>query len=222
MPVLAATATYGSYYFQHNAVYATAQAAASASNQGSTPAIGQESTTAGGGEYWVYRAGLIFDTSTIPSDAAIISATLAIRGLTDSSVNDFDLTVVNGSALSNPMALADYGGLLAATASGGIISSTAWSLSAYNSITLNATGLGFITKAGTTKLALRSSKDISVTAPTLGDAYDEWIEGYGEDTTNPAKLTVSYEAKGNLFVKAEKLHYVSYTGIEYYIQGIAV
>ena len=221
MPVLAATATYDSYYMGRDAVYATAQAATAASNQGPTPAIGQESGP-NPDEYFVWRGGLFFDTSSIPSDAAVISATLAVRGLTDSSVNDFDITVVNGSALSNPRAFADYGGLLAATASGGIISSTAWSLIADNEISLNAVGLGFITKAGTTKLALRSSKDISATPPTFGNAYDEWVECYGIDAIYPAKLTVSYEAKGNLFVKAERLHYVSYTGVERYIQGTAV
>lgn len=221
MPVLAATATYDSYYFQHNAVYATAQAATAASNKGSVPAIGQEST-ATGPDYFIYRSGIHFDTSSIPSDAAVISATLSLYGLTNSSVNDFNLTIVNGSALSNPAVLADYGALLAATASAGTINTSTWSLVAYNDITLNATGLGYITKAGTTKLALRSSKDISATAPTLGDAFDEWIEAIGQDATNPAKLTVSYEKRGNLFVKAENLHYVDYNGAERYILGTAV
>ena len=209
MPVLAATSTYSSFYIQSNAVYATAHDAV---NAGTTYAgtssidVGQYE---GGGSYDIHRGGLFFNTSTIPSDAAVISATLAVRGLTDSSVNDFDITVVNGSALSNPRAFADYGGLLAATASGGIISSTAWSLIADNEISLNAVGLGFITKAGTTKLALRSSKDISATPPTFGNAYDEWVECYGIDDIYPAKLTISYEAKGNLFVKAERFPFAS-------------
>ena len=218
MPVLAATAEYGSAYRKTHAVYLTAHDAATTEtlNGVQFAYVGQNI------DYTINRGGLFFNTLSIPSDAAIISATLSLYVDTDFSTTDFNVTVVNGSALIYPPAQtgqnAVYGNLLAATASGGIISSSALSGTAYNDISLNATGLGFITKAGTTKLALRSSRDIASTVPT----NDEYVYFNGDDPTNPAKLTVSYEAKGNLFVKAERLHYVSYTGIEYYIQGIAV
>ncbi len=215
MPVLTVETDYSSSYYKDDVVYATAQGAASAEVMSSVPEMGQDIIT---GTYQVNRGGLFFDTSTIPSDAAIISAYLSLYCYSDNSTTDFNVTVVSGSALNNIRLVADYGGLLAATASGGTISSSAITLSAYNTLTLNATGLGFITKAGTTKLALRSSRDIAVTTPTNA----ERVEVLGIDATNPAKLTISYEAKGNLFVKAENLHYVSYTGIERYIQGIAV
>ena len=215
MPVLTAEADYSSSYYKDDVVYATAQGAASSEVMASVPEIGQDIIA---GTYQVNRGGLFFDTSTIPSDAAIISAYLSLYCYSDNSTTDFNVTVVNGSALSNPRANADYGGLLAATTSGGTISSSAITLSAYNTLTLNATGLGFITKAGTTKLALRSSRDIAITTPTNA----ERLELLGIDATNPAKLTVSYEKKGNLFVKAENLHYVDYNGAERYILGTAV
>ena len=224
MPVLAATVYFNTKLAASASVagtagtagYTDAHDAAAASFTPFGDINGQE--LQGSAQYAIYRNGLFFNTSTIPSDAAIISATLSVYGVADSSLTDFNLTIVNGSALSNPYNANDYGALLAATASGGILSSTAWSNTSYNEIPLNSIGLGFITKAGTTKVAIRSSRDISSTRPT----GFEWIEFLSVDETNPAKLTVSYEAKGNLFVKAERLHYVSYTGIEYYIQGIAV
>lgn len=218
MPVLAATTTYDSFYTASGTVYATIHDAANANQvaSGQPLYIGQE--LQGSNNYAVYRTGLHFNTSTIPSDAAVISATLSLYGNADSSQTDFNLTIVNGSALSNPGVVADYGGLLAATASAGTIGSSSWILSAYNDITLNTVGLGFITKAGTTKLGLKSSRDINSNVPT----QLEFVLALGLDETNPAKLTITYASKGNIFVKAANLHYVSYTGVERYILGTAV
>ena len=220
MPVLAATATYSSFYIQSNAVYLTAHDAVNAGTTYAGTASIDVGQYEGNGSYDVHRGGLFFNTSSIPSDAAIVSATLSLYDDGDFSQVDFNLTIVNGSALSNPAVAADYGALLAATASAGSKNTSTWALAAYNDITLNATGLGYITKAGTTKLALRSSREISSSVPA--STTDEFVLFIGASTANPAKLTISYASKGNLFVKAENLHYVSDTGVERYIPGIAV
>jgi len=224
MAQLIAEATYGSYYYASDAVYATAQAAANATGRGVVPAVGQEST-ATGPLYVIYRGGLEFDTSSIPLSAGITAAALSLYGLTDSTVNDFDLTVVDGTDLANPREIADYGDLLDDITSGGTINTSTWSITGYNDITLNAAGLAMIVKGGTTKFGFRSSKDISATAPTLGDAYDEWIEFYGQDATYPAKLTITYfsgEGQGIIAIVETRLHYVDAYGTERYIQGTAI
>ncbi len=217
MATLTVTASYASWYYLDSQVYATTHNATSAGYAGAEPVLGQDFFTP---TYRIYRAGLFFDTSSILSSAIISTAILSLYGLWDDSTTaDFDLTVVNGSALNNPRVVADYGGLLTATISGGTINSSLWSLSGYNDITLNSTGISFITKAGTTKLGLRSSRDINSNAPT----GMENVEAYGVDVTYPAKLTITYidsgEGAGAYAVVEKYWYYIDAYGTHRYIEG---
>jgi hypothetical protein len=128
-------------------------------------AIGQGSV--GNRSYYIQRGALFFDTSSLPDTAVITAATLSLYGYFDESETEFDITVVDGSLLNDPLVSLDYSDLLIQTTSGGILNTVGFSTSGYNDIPLNAAGMGWISKTGITKLGLRSSRDITATAPVV-------------------------------------------------------
>jgi hypothetical protein len=119
----------------------------------------------GSAAYTVWRGVLFFDTSSLPDDCTISSAVLSLYGHDDDSTVDFDITVVDGSMLDEPLVAADYGLLKNQTVSGGSFNTSDFQYS-YNDIPLNETGMAWISKTGTTKFGLRSSKDIAAIVPS--------------------------------------------------------
>jgi hypothetical protein len=126
-------------------------------------AIGQGSV--GNRSYYIQRGALFFDTSSLPDTAVITAATLSLYGYFDESETDFDITVVDGSLLNDPLVSLDYSDLLIQTTSGGILNTAGFSTSGYNDIPLNTVGIGWISKTGMTQFGLRSSSDITATTP---------------------------------------------------------
>ena len=149
--------------------------------------IGQ---SAAGSAFYIYRGGLFFDTSSLPDDATITSATLSLYGSDYQSGTDFDITVVDGSVLEDPMVNSDYGDLLHQATGGGTFNTAGFSTSGYNDIALNAAGISWISKTGTTKFGLRSSRDISATPPTGPEHVRIWANEQGEGYR--PKLVVTY------------------------------
>jgi hypothetical protein len=149
---------------------------------------GQGENTAG---FHIYRSALFFDTSSLPDTAVITSATLSLYGFIDGSGTDFDITVVNGTLLNDPLVAGDYGYLGTQTTSGGALNTTGFSTSGYNDIPLNAAGVGWISKTGMTQFGLRSSRDIAATAPSTG----EWVAVYSHEqgVGYRPQLNVSYD-----------------------------
>jgi len=131
--------------------------------------------------YSIYRSAVFFDTSSLPDDVYITSATLSLFGFVDVSDTDFDITVVDGSSLIPPLALSDYGLLRGQATSGGAFNTAGFSTSGYNDIPLNAAGMGWISKTGMTKFGLRSSLDIDIDDPigyeSVAVISSEFIEG---------------------------------------------
>lgn len=129
-----------------------------------------------GAHYYIYRGFLFFDTSVIPEGAIILSATLSIYGATDYLTTDFDITIQNGQPTypHDPLQAGDY---LHSQYSGnyGTFNTSGFSTSGYNDITISDTSV--ITKGGTTKLCLRSSRDIDSIAPTV----NEYVEVYTQE-----------------------------------------
>jgi hypothetical protein len=140
--------------------------------------------------YSVFRGALFFDTSSLPDDATITSATLSLYGYADTSDTDFDIAVVDGSVLGEPLESADYGDLRSQTVSGGVFNTAGFSTSGYNDIPLNETGMGWISKMGITKFGLRSSRDIASTAPTASELVDIWTSEKG--AAYQPRLVVTY------------------------------
>jgi len=146
--------------------YTAVQSAASGSSVSTAfvePTVGQLFL---GSDYFVImRSFLFFNTSDLPDNAVITSATLNLYGYQDWSGNaDFNLTVVNGQPdrPSDSLTYSDYN-IAYYSGNGGTLHTSSFTTLGYNTITLNSTGLGWINKTGTTKLGIFSSRDISAT-----------------------------------------------------------
>jgi len=140
----------------------------------------------------ILRGALFFDTSSLPDDATINSAVLSLDGTSDNRSADFDITMVDGSGLNQPLQDTDYGYLGSQNVSGGSFNTSGFSTLGYNDIPLNETGLGWISKTGITKLGLRSSRDIAAIAPTTPkhECVEVWASEEGEGYQ--PKLVVTY------------------------------
>jgi len=140
----------------------------------------------------IWRGALFFDTSSLPDDAAITSATLSLHGKTDMSGTDFLITVVDGSVLGSSLDSPDYFYLISQIVGGGTFNTSGFSTSDYNDIPLSETGMGWISKTGLTKFGLRSSRDISATAPS-GDEFVQVCASEEGEGYQP-RLVVTYTA----------------------------
>jgi hypothetical protein len=177
----------GGFIRGRDAVYATARSTSFNVYPGDVFNAGQ---SFGGGEYYVDRALLAFDTQAIPTNAEILSATLYIRAYRDFSDTDFLVQIYRigwpEDVSSNREECYDsaYGpdavleGTLRNTASG-------WVELDYYWLAVDPAG---IVKGGRTQYAIVSKNDVDNIAPT-GDEYvlfdiatDEMLHCYLELT----------------------------------------
>ncbi len=148
--------------------------------------------------YAIWRIVLYFDTSGIPPSAVIESAVLTFKAGTHNWSNtNFLITLVDGSVAEDPLSIYDYGDLLSKVTSGGNQINTAdgWVAGSTKTITLDATGRSWISKTGYTKLALRSSRDISATAPFQVERVDI-VSGADSDEEDRPLLEIVYRPGG--------------------------
>ncbi len=132
--------------------------------------------------FHIFRSAVFFDTSSLPDSAVITSATLSLFGDDDdgdSSDTDFNITVVDGSSLTPPLADSDYGLLRGKDISGGAFNTSGFLETVYNDIQLNAAGMGWISKTGMTQFGLRSSRDIAADGTFPED--HEYVVVYSSD-----------------------------------------
>jgi len=114
----------------------------------------------------LYRSIIVFDTSAIPSNATITSATLSGNAnsgfLKTNNLGSTSIELVSSNP-SNPasIAAADYSTL--GSTSYGSIDYASFTDNAVNTISLNASGILNITKTGTSKFGLRLGWDQSGT-----------------------------------------------------------
>lgn len=142
--------------------------------------------------YHVARGAVMFSLASLRSSYVILSAVLSLYGENDTSTADFDVVLVSGADLADTLVLADFGDLLDDTTSFGSINTSAYVNEDWNAITLNATGIAAIQAAltGTIRFGVRSSLDISATAPSSQD----FVYFYGTDAASAKKpkLVVTY------------------------------
>ena len=154
--------------------------------------------------YGITRVLTLFDTSSLPDDATISSATASIYGIS----SQIDYVAWETEFYLAPYAVAPASNTATVAADYGTFGSTTFAtakvygdlvLSAYNDFTLNATGLAAISKTGITKIGWRTTADVADSAPTCtstpgSDKYAVWRFGAAEatGTTNDPKLVVTY------------------------------
>lgn len=128
-----------------------------------------------GSQYKVERSMLYFDTSSIPNEATFTSANLSIYVYWDGTTVDFNLTIQSGQPTypHDPMVTTDFNQTwYNSSGSGGSKNTTTFNFSGYNNISFNATGLTFINSSDTTKLCLRSSREIIALAPATTENFN--------------------------------------------------
>lgn len=171
-----------------SAVYGDARNASTGTVVGNETSItvGQQFT---GGNYWVVRGFLFFDTSSIGS-LTIDSAILSLYGFINNTETNFNVTIQNGQPTypHSPLESGDYD-MTNYTGDGGVFESIDFTVDEWNNITLNSDGRGWINKTGITKLALRSSRDINNDAPDLLNQIDFYSY---ENVTFIPRLTVNF------------------------------
>lgn len=140
--------------------------------------------------YYVWRGFIGFDTSGLPDDAVLESAVLKLYGKApDASDTDFIIRVQNWTEGDATVTETDYDAFDGVNVDDGTFSTSSWSLTGYNTITIVDTSV--ISKTGSTFLCVRSSRDISSTVPT-GNEY-VLFENHLETDKEP-KLIVTYNS----------------------------
>jgi len=146
--------------------------------------------------YLVARGVFQFDTSIIPDSRTIASAELWLWAKIKDEDNSGQATthIVDGSVVEDSPVVADYGDLLGKVASGGSVTYGDVVDGDYTKISLNATGLSWISKGGRTKLSVRAAGDVDGNQPT-GKNYIEWYSTEKGEDYRP-QLVIVYEDDG--------------------------
>ncbi len=196
------------YIYSSSTTYNTAWTALSGtiSSTATSLFIGQDKTSGVPPTYNIYRGMLLFNTTTLPNNANITSATLSLYKYSDNSSTDFTITVQNGQPTypHDPLQTADYG-KSHYSGNGGGLNTTGFG-TGYNTITL--TNYSWLQKRGETKLCLRSNRDISGTTPTTHE-YVKVYSGNADRQYTP-KLTI-------LFNNQSKINNTGSTDIKGYL-----
>ncbi len=169
-------------------IYANARSTSAACDfNGNTGQVGQELSLE---IYGVFRSFLSFDTSNIPDDAIIITASLYVRADTDRSDDDFLVQVYRyawAEALCDNRE-ANYDGAYGGSATlEGTLRNTAhgWVSGTFYHL---AVATGGINKTGDTKYALVSREDVDNSAPVGEEYVYIRMADYASTTSDPYLL----------------------------------
>jgi hypothetical protein len=166
------------YIYKTNSNYNTAWTASTGtiSSSDNYISIGQNKVASLPPDYRIYRGFVLFNTSSLPSNAVIDNAKLSLYKKDDYSTTDFAITIQNGQPVypHNPLQTGDY--VKSHYSGNGGSLNTMYFVNGRNDFGL--TNLSWINRTGITKLCLRSSRDISGTTPT----GSEYVNVYSADT----------------------------------------
>lgn len=164
-------------------------------------------------KFFTLKRGIfLFDTTLLPANAVISSATLnfwvtaTANGFSGAASANSALVAVSSAPSSNTsLANGDYSNL-GSTDFGRSVSQGSLSTGAYNSITLNASGIANITNAGISKFGLRYGWDFdnTITGITWATSNSQGVQmdlASHTGTTQDPKLSVTYTLPdGNMFL----------------------
>lgn len=166
---------YSSGLYAVDSSYATVHGAATGTVDPDRMVIGQRLY---GGEYSIYRGGLVFDTSHLPTSGAITSATIT-RVWCKTKSGDGTVCVVEGDSVGIPVVASNYGGLVTADTPYSVVEIAAEMLTGdYNDFPLHGSLDTIITRGSYTKFGVRLGDDINGIMPT-GDDYADFNCGNG-------------------------------------------
>jgi|GEM_PF-1788731 hypothetical protein len=145
--------------------------------------------------YTIDRGFLFFNTSSIHDNASITSVSVSLYGKNKQITSqEFNLTIQNGQPANPhaPLQTTDYDQRNYSD-DGGSLNTSDFITTGYNTITLNTQGQSWVNLTGTTKLCLRSNRDINQNPPTKTDP-NEYIEIYSAEkgTGYKPKCIITY------------------------------
>lgn len=140
---------------------------------------------------YIYRLATFFDTSSL-SGTTVRNATLSLAGW----LSNHDLTAnpvmgvysFNGTSNLDMFIFSSFG----TTSFGSISYSSFFTASAYNNITLNASGLSNINTTGTTRFSYRLDYEATNTAPAWSSLKTDDFVIRGSASGYPVKLYIDY------------------------------
>jgi hypothetical protein len=193
---------YDGYASKNDAVWATAHDAGDAGAVFDGPSsifVGSLESPTGPTNYAIGRAFLSFDTSSLGSGTAIISAKIQILvGNGQNFVGSGKNIVVVEGIQNQPIVVGDYGTHLTKTTVGGRVAAADITDdgTTFTDIDLNATGIGWINLGGTTLFCLRDEEyDVDDVAPAIGmGSYINAFAGRNAGVDKAAKLIITYVA----------------------------
>ena len=136
----------------------------------------------------------LFNTQRIGPSGSVSSATYSLYWNANGGVAFSQSLVMTTSSPASNTALvdADYAQVGTVEQATGRIAQSSFT-SAYQDFTLNATGLGNISKTGITKFGARFSSDFDNSAPTwVSNAAGESTFFTADNGSNKPKLTITY------------------------------
>lgn len=164
-------------------------------------------------QYRIYRSAICFDTSSVVEPITDVTLTFD-EGFVTPNPADWYIVILNGQPTYPhfPVVVSDYWGEYYSGNGGQLLASD---FAAGNRvITFNATGRSWIQKGGTTKLFLRSSKEMVASPPTT-------VTEYINPRKTTAFLTITYTSAGFIWSEGDKLHFISEVR-EHQIKGTAL
>ena len=190
-------------WFSSSGVWSTAQSAAdgttaSDSNAGDYLQVYHRS----GSNLGIDRGFFLFDTSGLTGSASISAATFSIyadqKGDENNDSHGFWNVVQSNPASNTALSTADYDqcgdAVTSPTKGASDVDTTGITINAYIDFALNATGIGWISKTGVTKLGVRNGQDMDNANPgnSSDGQYLHVLFAETASTTSDPKLVVTY------------------------------
>jgi len=151
------------------------------------------------GEYhYLIRGIFLFNTSPLPNDANIISATLSLYGVVKLDTGNWlpNVNIYAAAPASNiALAIGDFDSLGSTPFCDTPIAYADWVTDGYNNFVLNAAGIAAISKTGITKIGLRNTNyDVAGVAPTWQNSEYYALTCYcaEQGIGYKPKLTITY------------------------------
>lgn len=151
-----------------------------------------------GGDFGIFRTGMLFDTTDIPSGTVSACEFHYYVNSEYWSTNNYDVQVVEGTGVTDPIVEADYGDLKSNTTVYASWSVTAQDLSvnAWEDLVLNAAGRTHVENqlgGSYVTLGLRTDREIAGTTPSsheyVRSGGASWSEPYLEVTVDGTEYT---------------------------------
>jgi len=166
--------------------YSTAHDTATGSDStGKYLNVGQQSRR---GIYSIVRTFLKFDTTSIPTNAVIESASLYLYGYSDPPTKDFKIRLQKWTG-DTPIGTEDYTQYDGVNYDDGTFDTSGMVLEGWNEIKIS--NFDLIEKGGYTKICVRSEDDINHTPPAQAEENDVAMF-YSYDGNHPPYLEITY------------------------------